>query len=67
MTYNFDPDRWLENERLRIEMRQRTGEFSADEAMAALEAAERRYDDMLKRLDGTFPVTTGTVPRPATS
>jgi hypothetical protein len=56
MTYNFDPDRWFENERLRIEMKQRSGEWTAEETAAALEEAERRYEAMLERLDGTFPV-----------
>ena len=56
MTYNFDPDRWYENERLRLEMRQRSGDLTAEQAESALEEVERRYDDMLSRLDGTFPV-----------
>jgi hypothetical protein len=58
VTYNFDPDKWLENEQLRVEMRQRSGAMTAAEAAAALEEAERRYEEMLKRLDGTFPLTT---------
>lgn len=56
MTYNFDPDRWYENERLRLEMRQRSGDLTAENAEKALEEIERRYDKMLARLDGTFPV-----------
>ena len=63
MTYNFDPDRWLENERLRIEMKQRAGELTAEDAAAALEQAEHRYEEMLKRLDGTFPVARPPAPR----
>lgn len=56
MTYNFDPDRWFENERLRVELKQRAGELTAEEAALALEEIERRYEAMLARLDGTFPV-----------
>jgi hypothetical protein len=56
VTYNFDPERWLENERLRLEQRRRTGELSEEAAAEAAEALERRYDAMLARLDGTFPV-----------
>jgi hypothetical protein len=56
VTYNFDPDRWYENERLRLEMRQRSGDLTAENAEKALEEIERRYDKMLARLDGTFPV-----------
>jgi hypothetical protein len=56
MTYNFDPDKWLENERLRVEMQRRAGEITEEEAAKALEALDRRYESMLNRLDGTFPV-----------
>jgi hypothetical protein len=62
VTYNFDPDKWLENEQLRIEMRRQKGELTADEAAGEIDAAEKRYEEMLKRLDGTFPVTTRNVP-----
>jgi hypothetical protein len=56
VTYNFDPERWLENERLRLEQRRRTGELSEEAAARAAEELERRYEAMLARLDGTFPV-----------
>ncbi len=56
MTYNFDPDRWYEDERARLEMRRRAGEIGEDEATRAVEELDRRYEAMLKRLDGTFPV-----------
>jgi hypothetical protein len=57
VTYNFDPERWLENERLRLEHRRRTGELSEEAAARAAEELERRYEAMLARLDGTFPVS----------
>jgi hypothetical protein len=56
VTYNFDPDRWYEGERLRLDARRRAGEITDDEAARALEALDRRYESMLNRLDGTFPV-----------
>jgi hypothetical protein len=56
MTYNFDPDRWYENERMRVELRKRSGEIDEKQAEEALKALERRYEDMVARLDGTFPV-----------
>ena len=59
MTYNFDPERWLENERLRLEQRRRAGELSEEAAAKAAEELERRYEAMLARLDGTFPVGRG--------
>jgi hypothetical protein len=57
VTYNFDPDRWYDNERLRLEMRQRSGELTDADAARALEDLDRRYEAMLQRLDGTFGVT----------
>jgi hypothetical protein len=63
VTYNFDPDKWLENERLRVEMQRRTGELAPDAADKAIEELERRYHAMLARLDGTFPVAGRNVPK----
>jgi hypothetical protein len=63
MTYNFDPDKWLENERLRIELQRRTGELAPDAADKAIAEIERRYNAMLARLDGTFPVAGRNVPK----
>jgi len=56
VTYNFDPDKWLEHERLRLEQRRRAGELTDEEAANAADELERRYEAMLARLDGTFPV-----------
>ena len=64
MTYNFDPERWLENERLRLEQRRRAGELSEEAAARAAEELERRYEAMLARLDGTFPVGRQRTPGP---
>jgi hypothetical protein len=64
VTYNFDPDRWYADERLRLEMRQRSGQMTAEEAQAALEEIERRYDAMLDRLNGTFPVASPGATKP---
>ena len=51
MTYNFDPDRWYENERDFVEARHARGELD-DEALAgAIEELDRKYDEMLERID----------------
>jgi hypothetical protein len=63
VTYNFDPDRWYENERLRIGMRRAAGELTEEEATSALDEADSRYEAMLARLDGTFPVASRPVPK----
>lgn len=56
MTYNFDPDRWLETHRAALEARRARGEI--DEAVFAdeLEDLDRRYDEMVARLDGTYVI-----------
>jgi hypothetical protein len=54
MTYNFDADRWYEREREMLDARHRTGEISTQEYKKALSELERRYDEMLDRLDGTY-------------
>lgn len=54
MTYNFDPDRWYDDERARLEAGRKTGKMNDREYKDALKDLERRYDDMLKRLDGTY-------------
>ncbi len=54
MTYNFDPDRWYENERALIEKRHKTGKITGREYEEAISDLDRRYNDMLDRLDGTY-------------
>lgn len=56
MTYNFDPDRWLETHQAAVEARRDRGEI--DDAGLAAELAEldRRYDEMVARLDGTYVI-----------
>jgi len=54
MTYNFDPDRWYENERRVLEMRIASGKLAPDRVETALSSLDQRYDEMVKRLDGTY-------------
>jgi hypothetical protein len=56
MTYNFDPDRWLENQRRAVEGRRERGELDEEACRRALEELERRYEEMVARLDGTFEI-----------
>jgi len=39
-----------------LDARRRAGEIGAREYQKALSAIERRYDEMLDRLDGTYQV-----------
>ena len=58
MTYNFDPDRWYDNERLVIDARFRSGKLNAREYKDAIDDLDCRYDEMLDRLDGTYQIPT---------
>jgi hypothetical protein len=54
VTYNFDPDQWYENERAALEVRYRKGRLNQAEFQEALSKLETRYENMVKRLDGTY-------------
>ena len=56
MTYNFDPERWLEAHRAAAEARRERGEISAEEYRAELLDLDRRYEEMIARLDGTYEI-----------
>jgi len=58
MTYNFDPDRWYENERAALEERRRAEGWSEADYEAALENLDRRHDEMVRRLDGSYQIPT---------
>jgi hypothetical protein len=56
VTYNFDPERWLEMNTLAVRARAAAGELSEKELAAALAELEQRYEEMLARLDGSFRI-----------
>ena len=56
MTYNFDPDRWYDDERAILDARYKAGELSEPEYKEAVSDLDRRYDEMIDRLDGTYQV-----------
>ena len=57
MTYNFDPDRWYDNELAALEAAHRTGQLSDTEFERHKDRLMDRYDDMVARLDGTYRIT----------
>ncbi len=59
MTYNFDAERWYDNERAVLENRRKTGELTAEQFQEALDELDRRYEEMLDRLDGTYRIPPG--------
>ena len=56
MTYNFDPDKWYDMERALLDKRLREGRIDAQEFEKRLDALDRRYDEMLNRLDGSYQI-----------
>ncbi|MEW5763543.1 MAG: hypothetical protein ACOYXN_03615 [Acidobacteriota bacterium] len=56
MTYNFDPDLWLENRKRVLDARRRAGDFDETAYREALVDLESRYEAMVERLDGTFTI-----------
>jgi hypothetical protein len=57
VTYNFDPDRWYENQRKALEARRAAGELDDAALEAELERLEARYDEMSARLDKPFDLS----------
>ena len=56
MTYNFDPEKWYDDERGILDARLTAGHLGAQEYNNSLSVLERRYDEMLKRLDGSYQI-----------
>ena len=56
MTYNFDPDRWYENERSTLEAEFRSGRKTVQQYNDAIEDLYLKYDEMMDRLDGTYEI-----------
>ena len=56
MTYNFDPDRWLDAHRAALEARGERGEIDDDALEAGLRDLDRRYEEIVARLDGTYEI-----------
>jgi hypothetical protein len=49
MTYNFDPDRWYDNELAAIRAKNQRGEISLETLDKAIQSLDRKYDEMRKR------------------
>ena len=56
MTYNFDPDRWYENELARLRAKSMAGEISPRELEALESELEARMEEMWRRLDPSYQV-----------
>jgi hypothetical protein len=54
MTYNFDPERWYENEYVALEDLHRKGDLTDEEFEKTCSDLLDRYEEMVARLDGTY-------------
>lgn len=59
MTYNFDPEAWHERHRAALGARRERGELDDDEYRRELAELERRYEQLVDRLDGTYEIPGG--------
>ena len=57
VTYNFDPDRWYDNQRRVLDAKRGRGELSDESYLAGLDDLERRYEEMSNRLDKPFDLS----------
>lgn len=56
MTYNFDPEAWLERQLSALDARRGDSEIDTAAQAAEREELHRRYDAMVSRLDGTYEI-----------
>ncbi|MDZ7667282.1 MAG: hypothetical protein U5K27_18480 [Desulfotignum sp.] len=56
MTYNFDPDKWYDNEILILQTRLEQDKMTRQDYDRAVTDLDRRLADMWNRLDGTYQV-----------
>jgi len=56
MTYNFDPDKWYENELFMIQAKLKKGELTQSEYDLVVLELDQKMEDMWKRLDGTYQI-----------
>ena len=56
MTYNFDPEKWYNNELYLIQSQLKTGQIKQNEYDQAVEILDKKLDEMWQRLDGTYQI-----------
>ena len=56
MTYNFDPDRWLDNELAALEFEFKAGRIDESNFERRRDTLMDRYDEMVAHLDGTYRI-----------
>ena len=56
MTYNFDPDKWYDNERDYLNSRLKSGQMTKEEFKKAIEDLDQQHEEIWKRLDGSYQI-----------
>ncbi len=54
VTYNFNPEGWYESQLRMLDQRLASCQLREDEYRVALDDLDRRYEEMVQRLDGTY-------------
>jgi hypothetical protein len=57
MTYNFDPDKWYDNELFLIQSKLKSSAMSQKEYDEAVEILDKKLEGMWERLDGTYQIS----------
>lgn len=57
MTYNFDPDKWYDNELYLIQSKLKIGEITQHEYDATVGILDKKLEEMWKRLDGSYQLS----------
>jgi len=56
MTYNFDPDKWYDNEVYMIQAKLKSGKITLAEYDKAVLELEKKLEEMWNRLNGTYRI-----------
>ena len=56
MTYNFDPDKWYDDELFMIQTKLEKNKITQEEYDLAVLELVQRHEEMWKRLDGTYQI-----------
>ena len=56
MTYNFDPDRWYENELNYLRTQLKDGKITEKDYKERIKKLDKQQEEMWKRLDGTYQI-----------
>ncbi len=61
MTYNFDPDKWYDNELILLQSKFKNDEISQKKYDKAVDVLDKKFDEMWDRLDGSYQISSNIV------